>query len=73
MPHDCNGQLLEVGNEVVFRAKVVQIYPAADTCNVVLEAVQNPTGCDYSRTITITAALVEKVPELETVGEAADE
>jgi hypothetical protein len=36
MPHDCNGNLLKVGDEVVFRGTITQISEGSETCNLTL-------------------------------------
>lgn len=43
MPHDKNGQPLNVGDEVLIRARVEQIFPGATTCNAQFRTVEKMT------------------------------
>jgi hypothetical protein len=71
MPHDKNGQLLEVGDEVLVRAKVEEIWPGATTCNMRVRTVEKMTP-DHSAgdAITLNANQVEKVAVQETSASA---
>jgi hypothetical protein len=76
MPHDKNGAPLQVGDEVLIRAKVERIYPDAATCNGQFRTVETMTpDSSAGDLITINCHQVEKVdvvgPELDTV--ASDE
>ncbi len=39
MPHDANGELVEAGDEVILRCKVVRVYEVDDYCNIDLDTV----------------------------------
>lgn len=62
MPHDVNGNKLEVGDEVIVRCKVKQVTTGEDYCNVTLETVEpmKPSGTPYS--ISLNAGQTERVP-----------
>lgn len=62
MPHDKNGTLLQVGDEVTIRARVTLVTEGTDRCNVSLATVEKYPGCDYGDTMTTAASLVEKAP-----------
>lgn len=66
MPHDKNGQALEVGDEVLIRATVKQIWPAAETCNLQVETTEKmlPDHVEGS-SITLNANQVEKTSVAE--------
>ena len=42
MPHDCNGVEVKVGDEVVLRCKVEELYPDTENCNVLIESINTP-------------------------------
>ena len=61
MPHDKNGQLLELGDEVLIRATVKQIWPGADTCNMQVETTEKMLPShETGSSITLNANQVEK-------------
>ena len=62
MPHDVNGQFVEVGDEVMIRCRVTQVWPGAKTCNMQVETVERmlPEQTAGS-TITLNANQVEKI------------
>lgn len=62
MPHDKNGQLIEVGDEVVIRCRVKQVWPGAETCNLQVESVEKMLPeHETGSSITLNANQVEKV------------
>jgi hypothetical protein len=71
MPHDRNGALLQAGDKVIFEGTIEQVYENCEACNLNVKAAHPKEG--FSDTVTLTAAWVEKVPEPDTVGGAADE
>lgn len=66
MPHDKNGVLVEVGDEVLIRARVTAVWPGAETCNVQVETVEKmlPTY-ETGSVIMLNAHQVEKVATAE--------
>lgn len=66
MPHDVNGQLLTVGDEVILRGKVKSIDSEQPTfCNIKLQTHQDMEpkrdGDGGGETYTLSARMVEKV------------
>lgn len=57
MPHDRKGELLKVGDEVVLKGKITQIFES-EACNLVVQFPDAPEG--ISDTLTVTAAFAEK-------------
>lgn len=53
MPHDKNGNKLNIGDEVILRCKITQISEGVESqCNVTAEALERPEGEGYIPTIT---------------------
>lgn len=66
MPHDKHGKVIEVGDEVVIRAKVKQVWPGAETCNLQVETTEKMLPAhDTGSSITLNANQVEKVENAE--------
>ncbi len=62
MPHDANGKLVEVGDEVVLRCKVVRVHDDIEYCNVDLDTVYPmPPYTEPSRFSAVNSVQVEKV------------
>lgn len=62
MPHDKHGRILEVGDEVLIRARVKQLWPGAAVCNAQLETVEKMTpDRGTGEILTLNANQVEKV------------
>lgn len=62
MPHDVNNNLLEVGDEVVLRAKVTSIQTGEEYCNVTIESLYGRKPDGSKETSCLNAAVLEKVP-----------
>lgn len=65
MPHDANGQLLEVGDSVILRGKVKSIDSEQPTyCNIQLQTNKgmepNQDGDGGGQTYALSARMVEK-------------
>ena len=52
MPHDANGQLVEVGEEVIVRFKVKEVLTSENYCNVRLESVLGMPPDSHKTTIS---------------------
>ncbi len=60
--HDRNGKPLAVGDVVTITAKIVQLHPAEDYCNVGVETVYGRRPDDKKELImAINTAVLEKV------------
>lgn len=67
MPHDVNGKLLQVGDEVVIRGKVTYVGPADDGfCNCTVEFKYPMPGYPDSKQSlsALNTKMVEKVEEV---------
>jgi len=78
MPHDCNGDILNVGDDVIFRAKVEKIEPCETYCNCSVKAIRvNEVGEDNMQEeyITTNSKFFEKATEntCEAVSETQNE
>ena len=60
MPHDKNGSLLLVGDEVILRAKVLNITEGETACNITTEALERPEGEEYYPQICGNSRFYEK-------------
>lgn len=60
MPHDKNGTLLQVGDEVILRARVTDINPSETQCNITVEAIERPDGEGYFPTAGGNSRFYEK-------------
>lgn len=71
MPHDKNGNLLEVGDDVIIRAKVTQVHTGEEYCNLSLESVEPMYPGDSKNQFTLNTKQVEKsTVEVGAVSEA---
>lgn len=63
MPHDKNGVVLQVGDEVIFRAKVESITPNETFCNCTVKATREKSEVDdnYEECLTCNSKFFEKV------------
>ena len=61
MPHDKNGQLLEVGDLVTVRARVSSVQAGDEYCNVSLETVEPMHPTANTSALTLNTRQVEKV------------
>jgi hypothetical protein len=62
MPHDKNGRRIEVGDEVIIRGRVTQIWPSAASCNTQVETVERMLPSHESgTTVTLNANQLEKI------------
>lgn len=61
MPHDKNGKLLQIGDEVTVRAKVTSVNAGAEYCNVGLETVEPMHPTANTTALSLNAAQVEKL------------
>lgn len=61
MPHDSKGERVQVGDEVLIRATVREVYEGEEYCNVQLETAipMQPSGAAYQ--ITLNAGQIERV------------
>ena len=66
MPHDKDGKLLQVGDEVLFCAVVKDIQPFEDFCNITIESAfgRKPDGAKETVS-AINAAVLVKVESNE--------
>ena len=62
MPHDKNGQVLEVGDRVTVLCEVKTIYLTEEFCNVGLETVEPMFPGEHKSGVTLNAKQVVKVP-----------
>lgn len=60
MPHDSNGALLQIGDEVILRAKVISISEGETACNITTEATLRPEGEEYYPQICGNSRFYEK-------------
>jgi len=60
MPHDANGSLLAVGDEVVLPATVLSIQTGEDYCNVTIESKTPCLPGDHKTQVTLNAKQVVK-------------
>ena len=61
MPHDFAGNVLQVGDEVIFRGKVQQITTGEEYCNVDVRTVHPAKPAGAMATFWFNAAQLEKV------------
>lgn len=61
MPHDVNNNLLEVGDEVIVRAKVTSIQTGEEYCNVTIQSVNGRKPDGMQEMFCLNAAVLEKV------------
>lgn len=64
MPHDINGNLLQVGDIVNVPAKVISVQPSDDYCNVTLETTRPMPPYTAGTSIVLNTKQVEKVGPL---------
>lgn len=65
MPHDVNGKVLAVGDEVILRAKVTTVCPGEEYCNISIESVHGRKPDGLKETMSaINAAVLEKVESI---------
>lgn len=60
MPHDKNGNLLTVGDEVMIRCTVSEVYATDEFCNVQVRPVEPMYPSERHDAITLNAKQVEK-------------
>ncbi len=60
MPHDKNGQPLQVGDIVNVKAKIISIYTGDKYCNLSLETVENMYPGDYKTGLTLNAKQITR-------------
>lgn len=62
MPHDVNGTLLKVGDQVLIRGYVTEIYPNENYCNCTVRLDHNMPPDNQATTISsINTRQIEKV------------
>ena len=61
MPHDIDGTLVEAGQEVLVRFKVISVTPSEEYCNVNLETVEPMHPGEYKSTFTLNTKQVRVV------------
>lgn len=61
MPHDKNNSVLQVGDEVIIRAKITNLTEGEEFCNITVQTIEGrrPDGC--KETFTFNTGVVEKV------------
>jgi len=70
MPHYRNGNILEVGDEVMVPAKITSVQAGLEYCNLTVETIEPMYPGDSKNTITLNTKQVEKVqrePKAEAV------
>lgn len=65
MPHDVNGKIVEIGQEVLIKCIVKQVYTGADYCNAQLETVESMHPDKYKTTITLNTRQFEITKDAE--------
>ncbi len=61
MPHDINGDLVEIGDKITITFEVTNVNQALTACNVTLQAIDlNNTG-EYKPQVSCNARLVQKI------------
>jgi hypothetical protein len=60
MPHDKNGQLLQVGDTVILPCRITAVHEGETACNVTAEALLRPEGEAYIPTIAGNSKFYEK-------------
>lgn len=60
MPHDCNGDLLQVGDRVLIPAEVINITSGEDYCNLTVKTTIGRKPDDLRETMTLNAAVVKR-------------
>lgn len=63
MPHSKSGKVLEVGDRVVIECTVKSICAGEEFCNITLESVEGRKPDGFKETITLNAAVIEKISE----------
>jgi len=61
MPHDCKGNELQPGNEVILRLRIREISLSEVACNVFADAIDVAGCCEYAPTLSCNSRLFEKV------------
>jgi acyl-CoA hydrolase len=61
MPHDCNGNKVEAGDIVTFRARVRDVYASETACNMTVEVEDEKGVGEYRPVMTFNTRLCEKV------------
>jgi hypothetical protein len=69
MPHDKNGVVLAVGDEITIRAKVTSIQTGEEYCNLSASTLEPMFPSDSPTTMTLNTKQVEKVQK-EALAEA---
>lgn len=59
MPHDANGVLLEKGDTVILKGKLVEVYTTEDACNVCVMFEGTGPG-EVSNSVTLNSRQVIK-------------
>lgn len=65
MPHDKNGELLEIDDEVIVRCKVRNLYDFEGNCNLTVETVEPFFPNEYKSVFTINTKQVIKTAQKE--------
>lgn len=71
MPHDAKGNLLQVGDEVIIRAKVKDVQTSEEYCNVTLVTTAPMPPYAEGTTLTLNTKQVEKDAAAEEAPQAA--
>lgn len=64
MPHDANGNLLKVGDEVVLRAVVEDVQAHAEWCNCSIRTIHPMYPSDRKDLYTLSTRQLEKVSSI---------
>jgi hypothetical protein len=62
MPHDANGNVLQVGDEVIVRCKVAEVMIGDEYCNVTLRTLEPMPPYIDGTCVTLNTRQTEKVP-----------
>ena len=65
MPHDCKGQVVEVGQEVVMRFIVKSVSQNEDYCNCMIESVYPMKPAGGPSSLSVNTKQVEVVREAD--------
>jgi hypothetical protein len=60
MPHDKNGNLLAVGDEVILRCLIKDLSVHETACNVTAEVIERPEGEEYIPTFCHNSRFYER-------------
>ena len=65
MPHDCKGRQVNVGDEVIFRARVKRVDANKTACNIDVVFLDVANIGEYTPTVCCNTRLAEVVSEIK--------